>query len=100
MADAAVIALDIGGTKLAAGAYDQSGRVLTVVRTPSAPAVLDAETLWRAVLGQLDKVDAEIAGRELLGIGVGCGGAHPRLAGLPAARSTAEAVSGYAGARP
>lgn len=74
MADAAVIALDIGGTKLAAGAYDQSGRVLAVVRTPSAPAVLDAETLWRAVLGQLDKVDAEIAGRELLGVGVGCGG--------------------------
>jgi len=74
MAESAVIALDIGGTKLAAAAYDETGRVLAVVRTPSAPALLDAETLWRAVLSQLDKIDAEIAGRELLGVGVGCGG--------------------------
>ncbi len=42
------LALDVGGTKLAAGVVDPGGRLLTWARTPT-PAGLDAERLWRTL---------------------------------------------------
>jgi glucokinase len=42
------LALDVGGTKLAAGVVDQGGRLLTWARTPT-PAGLDAEQVWQAL---------------------------------------------------
>lgn len=82
MAEPAVLALDIGGTKLAAGAYDRTGRALAVARSASAPASSDEQTLWRAVLGLLDELSPEIAGRELIGVGAGCGGPMRWPAGM------------------
>ncbi|RAY14355.1 ROK family protein [Actinomadura craniellae] len=69
---APALAIDIGGTKLAAGLVDPDGRVLAHgrVATPAAGPTTDAETLWRALEGLL----AEYDGPALAGVGVGCGG--------------------------
>lgn len=68
-----VLALDIGGTKMAAAVVDPSGRVMQPIRveTPKG-AHADAEALWRTLTGLIRSVlddDARIAG-----LGVGCGG--------------------------
>lgn len=70
MADRPVLALDIGGTKLAAGLVDPGGR-LSVQQRVATPAALDAEGLFATVASLVERVsrDADIAG-----IGVGCGG--------------------------
>jgi glucokinase len=77
------LALDVGGTKLAAGVVDAGGRLMTWARTPT-PAGLDAEALWRTVSALLDGVLAE-AGLEpadLAGVGCGCGGPMEWPAGV------------------
>lgn len=67
-----VLAVDVGGTKLAAGVVDPDGRVLAAARTPTpAGPGVDAEAVWAAlteVVGQLG-LPAQLAG-----VGVGCGG--------------------------
>ncbi|HZE66817.1 MAG TPA: ROK family protein [Sporichthyaceae bacterium] len=73
---APVLAVDIGGTKLAAGVVDADGRVLTSGRVPT-PGGEDAEVLWDALRGLIEKVRAEAvaAGSPApYGIGVGSGG--------------------------
>jgi glucokinase len=70
-----VLAVDIGGTKLAVGLVEPAGRVLTWSQVPT-PADLDAEQLWRTldalITGVLD--GAGVTARGLAGCGCGCGG--------------------------
>ncbi|GGV14893.1 sugar kinase [Actinomadura cremea] len=70
-----VLAIDIGGTKLAAALVDGAGRIVAYDRTPTPNEPgRDAEDLWRALDALLDKVVAEGGGPEIAGVGVGCGG--------------------------
>ena len=75
--DRPVLAIDIGGTKLAAAVIEPGGRVTSYERTatPAAPRI-DAEGLWRTLLSLVDKLlaDSGAAADGLAGVGVGCGG--------------------------
>jgi glucokinase len=66
-----VLAVDIGGTKMAAALIERGGRVAAYGRigTPQPPHV-DADGLWRTLLALIDKLPAT----EVAGVGVGCGG--------------------------
>ena len=66
------LALDIGGTKLAAGLVDAEGAVLHTERVPT-PRSDDAEVFWTALAELLGAVRAKADG-DPIGIGVGCGG--------------------------
>ncbi|WP_312879788.1 ROK family protein [Actinomadura luteofluorescens] len=70
-----MLAVDIGGTKLAAALVEPDGRVTAQDRapTPNAPGV-DGEELWRALEALLAKVAAGAGEPPLAGVGVGCGG--------------------------
>lgn len=71
-----VLALDIGGTKLAAAVVDAGGRVSATMRVPT-DAGQDGEALWRTLLSLTDRVlgDAGVDGAAgVAGVGVGCGG--------------------------
>lgn len=70
-----VLAVDIGGTKYAAGIVDAGGRVSSVARIPT-PVGTDAEALYRALTGLIDHVldTAGLTPAALVGVGVGCGG--------------------------
>jgi glucokinase len=75
MTDGSVLALDIGGTKLAAGLVDEAGRVRSflTMRTPAAHdpgPVLDA----LFALGRKAVVDAGADWSEVAAVGIGCGG--------------------------
>jgi glucokinase len=72
---APALAVDIGGTKLAAALVDPGGRMFGYERvaTPNEPGV-DAEGLWRTLEALLDKVLAGAGEPELAGVGVGAGG--------------------------
>jgi len=77
------LAIDIGGTKLAAGLVEPGGRVLTWSQVPT-PVGLDAEQLWRtldALIGQIFE-GAEATEADLIGCGCGCGGPMEWPAGL------------------
>ncbi len=67
------LAIDVGGTKLAAGLVDRQGRVLHQerVRTPKAT---DPEALYRVLFDLVGIVLAEAAKPVPLAVGVGCGG--------------------------
>ena len=67
-----VLALDIGGTKMAAAMVDADGRVSSLRRLPT-PHGSDPEPLWRTVTALLDDVVAD-AGSTPAGVGVGCSG--------------------------
>jgi glucokinase len=97
-----VLAVDVGGTKLAVGVVDGTGRVLEMLRTPTpvvpasdgaehaarsqsagsavaaGQADLDlgaarpGETIFAALLGLIGRLDLDPAG--LAGVGIGCGG--------------------------
>lgn len=71
------LGLDIGGTKLAAGLVDADGAVLRSgsARTPNS-STDDAEGVWSALVSVASDVLAAegVAGEDLLGVGVGCGG--------------------------
>ena len=75
----AALALDIGGTKLAAGIVDVLGAVLGRARRPM-PKTLDPEVTFGAAVECLHAAlgDAGLGGRYdyagLAGLGVGCGG--------------------------
>jgi glucokinase len=70
-----VLALDVGGTKLAAGVIDDAGRVLGRARVPTPPTG-DAEVLYEALLACAGAAlrGADTAPYELDGVGVACGG--------------------------
>ncbi|HET6793558.1 MAG TPA: ROK family protein [Acidimicrobiales bacterium] len=66
------LALDVGGTKLAAGVVDGSGRVLASHRRPTPPGA-DGEELFDEVVELLRQAAASASG-DLAVLGVGCGG--------------------------
>ncbi|HVU74547.1 MAG TPA: ROK family protein [Mycobacteriales bacterium] len=65
-----VLALDVGGTKLAAATCDLTGRVLRSGRIPTPPDASE-DVLWQTVEALVDRVDE---GLEVTGVGIGCGG--------------------------
>ena len=69
-----VLAVDVGGTKLAVALVDPGGRAYRVLRapTPQGPRV-DAEKVW-APLGALIEALLAEDGPVLAGVGIGCGG--------------------------
>ena len=67
-----VLAVDVGGTKLAAAVVLPSGPVLGAQVRPT-PQGADAETLWDALRSLLSTVLGGV-GLPVLGVGVGCGG--------------------------
>ncbi len=68
----AVLGIDIGGTKLAAGVITRDGRGLSDVRQP-APHDTDAEGLLAAVVELAWRARAD-AGVSVNALGIGCGG--------------------------
>jgi glucokinase len=71
-----VLALDVGGTKIAAGLVDQDGAVLRAVRVPT--PVDDAEKTWAAVAEAMDRV---LQGEVVSGVGIACAGPVDAVAG-------------------
>ncbi len=69
------LAVDVGGTKLAAGLVEPGGRVLSWTQVPT-PTDLDAEQLWRTLDALLTDVldSAGLSPAGLAGCGCGCGG--------------------------
>src|SRR4051794_935838 len=65
------LALDIGGTKIAAGLVEPDGAVRSDIAVPTPPAGA-AEDVWGAVVAALDHVATDPSG--LAGVGIGCGG--------------------------
>jgi glucokinase len=79
-----VLAVDIGGTKFAAGVVEPGGRLVGWAQTPT-PRGQDAEQLWRTLDTLMTRVleSAGIAGpADLAGVGCGCGGPMEWPAGL------------------
>ncbi|MGE5133729.1 MAG: ROK family protein [Gemmatimonadota bacterium] len=70
-----VLAIDIGGTKLAAGLVEPGGRLASWAQTAT-PGGLDAEQLWRTLESLVTRImaDARITAAALSGVGCGCGG--------------------------
>ena len=71
-----VLAIDIGGTKMAAGVAEPGGRLITWAQVPT-PHDVDGEHLWRTLESLLLEVlqAAKVADpADLSGIGCGCGG--------------------------
>ncbi len=70
------LAIDVGGTKLAAAVVEPSGRLITWAQVPT-PRDLDSEQLWRTLDALADQV-LDRAGicspADLAGVGAGCGG--------------------------
>jgi glucokinase len=73
MAPGHVLALDIGGTKLAAGVVDAAGAIVVSERRPT-PQGTGAEDLWAAIERLLHDVRRRAGDLPLAGVGVGCGG--------------------------
>lgn len=65
-----VLAIDIGGTKMAAGLVDASGVLRWSGRMPTPPGA-DRETLWATLAGLLGSLPADATPQAC---GVGCGG--------------------------
>ena len=70
VSDGRVLALDVGGTKLAAGLVDLEGRVLRREQVAT-PVTTDPEVVWSAVEALLVTTSA---GQSVSGVGIGCGG--------------------------
>lgn len=69
-----VLAVDVGGTKLAVALVDAGGRAYRVSRAPTPTGSrADAETIWAAVDALVDVLLTE-DGPPPVGVGVGCGG--------------------------
>lgn len=68
-----VLAIDIGGTKMAAGLVDADGITRCVNRTPTAPGG-SAEELFAGLTAMLDTVLEQADTPDLIGVGIGCGG--------------------------
>ncbi|MGW4409183.1 ROK family protein [Nonomuraea sp. NPDC004702] len=63
-----ILAIDVGGTKMAAGLVAPDGAVITS-RRAATPQNADAETLWHTLTTLIDPLSARAEG-----VGVGCGG--------------------------
>jgi glucokinase len=78
------LAVDVGGTKLAAAVVEPGGRLVTWAQVPTRRD-LDAEQLWRTLETLIDQV-LERAGVDLpaglVGVGAGCGGPMQWPAGI------------------
>ncbi len=89
-----MLAIDVGGTKMAAGVVDQEGNLIRRVAKPT-PVAGSAEELFGVLmslveqLGFADRASAALAG--LVGCGVGCGGP---MTGSTGGRSTGAATGG------
>lgn len=71
-----VLAIDIGGTKLAAGAVSATGEVLARLESPTKSGA-DAEELWSALESLLTELEVSVGASgdvQWIGVGVGCGG--------------------------
>jgi glucokinase len=71
-----VLAIDVGGTKVAAGLVEPGGRLASWAQTET-PRGLDAGQLWRTLDALLTRVLADehvVPASGLAGVGVGCGG--------------------------
>jgi glucokinase len=73
------LAVDVGGTKLAAGLVDPGGRVVSVDRTPTPNGSASAETIWTTLDALMTRV---LDGVQPAGVGVGCGGPMEWPAGV------------------
>jgi glucokinase len=80
MSEPLVLALDVGGTKLAAAVISRSGTLLSVDRVPT-PAIRDADVLFE-VLRDLGARVVRAGGRRIEAVGVGCGGPMAYPAGV------------------
>jgi glucokinase len=68
-----VLAIDIGGTKLAVGVVDEEGRVLESRRAPNPnPPTGDGEALLQSLLAVIDDLHTDRSA--FRGVGIGCGG--------------------------
>ncbi|MBO0774344.1 MAG: ROK family protein, partial [Actinobacteria bacterium] len=78
-----VLAIDVGGTKLAAGLVEPGGRLAAASQTAT-PAELDAEGLWRTLDALASRVltEAGLTPAGLSGVGCGCGGPMKWPAGI------------------
>lgn len=65
-----MLAVDIGGTKLAAALVDEAGTIIGRAQRPTPPG--GAEDLWQALMEVVGQVIEDPTG--LAGVGVGCGG--------------------------
>lgn len=88
-------AVDIGGTKIAVGAIDASGRVLGRADTPTAAG--EGFDAAMARIGELLNTVRASAGVELCGIGIGCTGPVDPLSGEI---GQVEFLPGWQGANP
>ncbi|MDQ1394877.1 MAG: glucokinase [Acidimicrobiaceae bacterium] len=71
MAVKLALAVDVGGTKLAAGVVDATGAVIRSGQRPTMAGSAGAEALFTSLAGLID----EVRGRdEIAVVGVGCGG--------------------------
>jgi glucokinase len=66
---AAILAVDIGGTKLAAAVVDLDGKIILRDRVPT-----PARDPWTTLANLIKRVQASISDVELLACGVACGG--------------------------
>ena len=79
----AVLAIDIGGTKLAAGVVDDTGRLLNRAEVPTRATEGLDPVLGRIIgLGRDLLARPEVAGLEVTRVGVGCAGPVDRRQGM------------------
>ena len=79
----ACLAIDVGGTKMAAGIVSAAGAVLTSARAAT-PHSAEAEELFAVLAGLVDQVCSDATGEDggaPVVCGVGCGGPMDRSAG-------------------
>jgi glucokinase len=67
-----VLAVDVGGTKMAAAAVDPAGEILVQTSVPT-PASDDADAIFGALAAAVDQVRSATVARPVV-CGVGCGG--------------------------
>ncbi|MFI7704475.1 ROK family protein [Nonomuraea sp. NPDC049480] len=63
-----ILAVDVGGTKMAAGLVGHDGTVVRSARVPT-PQGADAHTLWKTLVALIEPLSEGVDG-----VGVGCGG--------------------------
>ncbi|MFI7636612.1 ROK family protein [Nonomuraea sp. NPDC049400] len=67
-----ILAIDVGGTKMAAGLVARDGTVTRSVRAAT-PQGADAATLWKTLVDLVEPL-SEVVDGGVEGVGVGCGG--------------------------
>ncbi len=67
------LAVDVGGTKMAAGLVDREGSLRGVRHVPT-PSSVDPEVIWTSLDGLVSKVLGEASEGSVVVSGVGCGG--------------------------